>query len=263
MLSGTSGSDTGPRASQAALLATQMNEARRQQQRHHLSVLEPSVKLPTQGIKNNLLPNSSISLRSPGHDNATLSVSSTPPPKKRLSAFENAESELSTPSPRMNPSSSYAPQLQTPKRLSSNAAIASHGPAISIISPDRNFPRLHSDISHESPQPLPNASSRRDLALYPKESIDDDSATAVLLSSSSNKLGDKRTAINPSQSYREDIRLRPLLQLTEVKPHSAGSLQSFTASSQRSEQDDELPERFATAGRWNDVYCACFGKRIC
>ena len=256
MLSGASKSDTGSRGSQGALLATQMNEARKQQHMQHLSVLEPSVKLTSARTQHFTTGTESQNLQTlTSHDPLTA----TPPPRKRNSAFENAESDTSTPSPNMSRSSSYATHLQTPKRLSLSAAIASHGPAISIISPDRNFPRLRSDIAHQSPQALPNASSRRDIALYPRESIDEVTVTSSLLPSSASKIGEKRNGLNGSQSYREDIRLRPLLQLTGEQSHSGGS---FTASSQRSEPQDELSERFM-GSRWNDVYCACFGKRIC
>lgn len=227
-----------------------MNEARKQLRQQHLSVLEPATRVA---------PATPPSKKS-GNELGSPQTLSTPPRNKRTSAFENAESDVSTTSPRMVQTNSYAAQLQTPKRLSSSAAIAAHGPAISIISPDRNFPRLRSDISHDSPQPLPSFTSRRDIALYPRESIDGVSATSSLLPSSKSRPIDKGALLNASQGYREDVRLRPLLQITDVQPQSAKSL---TAPGQRSEPEDELSERFMSSGRWDDVYCACFGRRIC
>ena len=270
MLSGTSGSQSTPRQSHGALLAAQMNETRKQQRQEHLIVLEPAVdiisrsgshpdqKLRASQAKNDVKqitdnPQSRSSPVSP----AGLFVTSTPPPRKRCSAFADAESPHTN---RTIDSPTHEPQLLTPQRLPLSAVIAAHGPAISIISPDRNFPRLRSNIAHESPRTLPPAGSRRDIPNYPKDAPGDTLSYAPLLPTTDRSSLNSEANLHQSSTYREDIRLRPLHVILDDKAKNGNSQNSSTAFGQQSGQEDDLP---ATQARWDDVYCACFGRRIC
>jgi hypothetical protein len=247
-----------------------MNEARKQQRQEHLIVLEPAVDIKGRPESN---PDQKLQV-SPGQDQvkyatnnsnwrpsplspSELFVISTPPPRKRCSAFADAESSdtentIDTPI--------QEPQLLTPKRLPLSAAIAAHGPAISIISPDRNSPRLRSNIAHESPRSLPTAGSRRDIPSYPKDGLDDVLSRTPLLSTADRSSLAIEVKSHNSSTYRDDIRLRPLHVILNDKAKDINSQPSFTPSSQQSEQEDDLP---APRARWDDVYCACFGRRIC
>jgi hypothetical protein len=271
MLSGTSGLGFSPRQSSGAFLADQMNHARKEQQQDLLSVLNPLPRksTSTQGDKvHSLTPSGSAPLtpdafRALDTQLNPLLIINGPsgvltPPTKSTGTFSQ---DHMTP-PRMTQSSTYGSPIHTPKKLTSAAAIAAHGPGISIISPNRNFPRMRTAVPHDSPQRLPTAGSRRDILFSAERpSLDDDTDRSHLMKTSSSQSSLAHTA----HTYRDDIRLRPLQQLTEDKIESANSKQSFGLSSQQSDNGfgEELSEHFATRGRWEDVYCACFGKRIC
>lgn len=271
MLSATSGSQYTPRGSRGALLTAQMNKARKPQRQENLIVLEPAVNIKGRSGTNpdrqpqvsqvqeeiNQPTNHPKSMSSPVSPSELFGIS-TPPPKKRCSAFADAESPSSKST---NDIRIREPHLLTPQRMPLHAAIAAHGPAISIVSPDRNYPRLRSSIAHESPRDLPPAGSRRDIQSYPKDVPGDILSSAPLLSTADRSSRATEVKSHNASTYREDIRLRPLHAILQDKASQIGSSQpSFTSSNQQSEQENDL---HAPRARWDDVYCACFGRRIC
>ena len=271
MLSATSGSQSTPRGSHGALLTAQMNEARKPQRQENLIVLEPAVDIigrsgtdpdrqpqVSQGQEEVNHSTNHLNSMSSSATPSELFVVSTPPPKKRCSAFADVESPSSKST---NDIRIREPQLLTPQRVPLHAAIAAHGPAISIVSPDRNYPRLRSSIAHESPRDLPPAGSRRDIQSYPKDVPGDILSSAPLLSTADRSSRATEVKSHNASTYREDIRLRPLHAILQDKASQIGSSQpSFTSPNQQSEQEDDL---HAPRARWDDVYCACFGRRIC
>lgn len=163
-------------------------------------------------------------------------------------------------SPRMPIPSRYAETLHTPEFPPSTASFNHHDHIYGLASPQQFQPNFCSDVPHDSPQTLPRAS---------QSSFGDDTSNLLTKSSDTSCAHVQRRV--PTRVFRDDTRFRPLESLRRDGSKRKGKGVRFAMMSDDTDHHGQsltfggdLPHMQAsTGGVWNDVYCACFGKRIC